>query len=85
MSLQASRSKPRGISDILFPSFNQRFGNIAGVFKVISIAITTSVDPLEEQKKIARALRFSGTQKATVLSETLIHLSLTIFFLVTLI
>nr|KAJ0217604.1 hypothetical protein LSAT_V11C300143040 [Lactuca sativa] len=40
MSLQASRSNSEGISDILIPSFNQMFGNIVGVFKVISIAIS---------------------------------------------
>nr|KAJ0209459.1 hypothetical protein LSAT_V11C400223090 [Lactuca sativa] len=40
MSLQASRSNPDGISNILIPSFNQRFGNIASIFKVMSIVIS---------------------------------------------
>nr|KAJ0184751.1 hypothetical protein LSAT_V11C900498780 [Lactuca sativa] len=40
MYLQTSRSYLEDISDILIPSFNQTFGNIASIFKVMSIAIS---------------------------------------------
>ncbi|CAI9274785.1 unnamed protein product [Lactuca saligna] len=76
MYLQAARSNPEGISDILIPSFNQwLIGKNSPVpqttkrlIEVWEYCWSSSADPLEEQKKIARARRFSGTHKAIVLS-----------------